>query len=84
MTAFRAGANDARDALLSYAQSLGDDEVRVLAMLAARLAMGQRQYGRLDVQRDNRVWAVELMEELADAAVYGVAAIMRLRRGGGL
>ena len=35
---------------------LGDNELRVLAYLAARLLAGQQAYGRLGLEHDSRDW----------------------------
>ena len=58
---------------------LGSDERRVLAYVAERLLMGQRQYGILDIANDKRDWTKELGEEVLDAAVY--AALRSLKLG---
>jgi hypothetical protein len=50
---------------------LGDEERRVLLVLAKRLLMGQRTIGRLDLAKDARDWRRERAEELADALIYG-------------
>jgi hypothetical protein len=60
--------------LAAIATELGDDEVRVLLVLARRLAAGQRTYGRLDVAHDQRDWRRERAEELADVLVYTAIA----------
>lgn len=49
---------------------LGDDELRVIAYLATRLLVGQRQYGRLDLAKDARDWRRERAAEVADLLVY--------------
>lgn len=71
-----------RDHLLSLAQTLGDDECKVLAYIGARLAMGQEQYGKLDIAGDKRDWERELTEELGDSPVYMALAVLKaqLRR----
>jgi len=50
---------------------LGEDERRVLLLLAHRLLEGQRHYGRLDLANDPRDWRRERAQELADVLVYG-------------
>ena len=62
--------HEAERALAVTLATLGDDELRVLAFLAQRLAAGQRQYGRLAIVSDARDWRKERAEEFADAAVY--------------
>jgi len=49
---------------------LGGDERRVLLEIAKRLAMGQRTYGRLDIDRERRDMQREASEELFDGCVY--------------
>ncbi len=61
---------------------LGDDELRVLAYLAARLLAGQHAYGRLDLANDSRDWRRERGEEIADLLVYSAfAELIAARRG---
>jgi len=50
---------------------LGEDERRVLLLLAHRLLEGQKHYGRLDLANDPRDWRRERAQELADVLVYG-------------
>jgi len=50
---------------------LGEDERRVILVLAKRLLEGQRCYGRLDLANDARDWRKERAQELADVLVYG-------------
>jgi hypothetical protein len=56
---------------------LGDEEVRVLAHLAARLLEGQRQYGRLALATDTRDWRRERAEEAADILMYSAFEVVR-------
>jgi hypothetical protein len=49
---------------------LGDDERRVLAHIAERLLMGQRQYGELDLKSDKRDWKREREQEVEDLLMY--------------
>ena len=62
-------------------RELGEEERRVLCVLAGRLLAGQKAYGRLHLAGDPRDWRSERAEEIADALVYGaiaeVAAAMR-------
>ena len=53
------------------------DALRVLERQAARLVVGNRQYGKLDAIRDRREWSDELREELLDALTYLEAMQMR-------
>jgi hypothetical protein len=60
---------------------LGADERRVLEVIAARLRMGARTYGALDVANDARDWRREASEELLDGCVYLACEAMRRRAG---
>lgn len=60
--------------LCETARDLGDDELRVLVLIAKRLQMGAKQYGILNVACDPRDWAKEAGEEFLDATVYLAAA----------
>jgi hypothetical protein len=59
-------------------RGLGTAEVQVLTWVAQRLAKGQAQYGRLDLEHDQRDWTRERSEELGDAVVY--SALLELTR----
>jgi len=68
----------ARVELLEAAADLGADELRVLARIARRLAMGARQYGALDVVRDARDFdGKEAREEIEDSLVYFACAWLK-------
>jgi hypothetical protein len=54
-----------------------DDESRVLEAIAARLRLGRRVYGPLDIEGDARDWRREALEEALDLAVYLAAALLR-------
>lgn len=56
---------------------LGEDERRVIALLARRLLDGQRQYGLLDLARDARDFRRERGEEIADLLVYTAFAELK-------
>lgn len=56
---------------------LGDDERRVLLVIAERLSRGAAQYGQLDVSRDTRDWKQEAHEEFLDASVYLAVRTLR-------
>ncbi len=60
--------------LLEVVSELGDDERRVLLVLARRLLAGQGTYGRLDIATDRRDWRKERAEELSDLLVYDAIA----------
>lgn len=66
--ALRARIDDAVD-------RLGADELRVLALVAERLAAGRRSYGELRLHSDARDWRQEMAEEVADALVYAACAL---------
>jgi hypothetical protein len=65
------------DELADVIASLGIDERRVLLVLARRLAMGARVYGRLDVDGDPRDWRGEAADEALDASVYLACELLR-------
>jgi|HubBroStandDraft_2_1064218.scaffolds.fasta_scaffold47142_4 hypothetical protein len=56
---------------------LGDDEVRVVVLVAKRLAVGRKCYGPLDIKGDPRDWRHEASEELLDGCVYLAAETLR-------
>lgn len=58
-------------------RELGPDELRILKKIAERLAMGQRQYGRLRLAHDARNFRKEASEELLDAVVYLTCEVER-------
>lgn len=64
------------DRLRDVIEQLGDDERRVLTLIAERLLMGQSQYGVLDMATDPRDWRKEALEECADGLVYAAVALM--------
>jgi hypothetical protein len=51
----------------------------VLLLVAERFAKGRERYGALDVEIDRRDFAVEALEEAADALVYVACGLMRGR-----
>ncbi|MFN8626029.1 MAG: hypothetical protein U0587_08625 [Candidatus Binatia bacterium] len=65
------------DRLHTVAEQLGAAELRVLLLVAERLLLGRRQYGNLDPATDPRDFRRECFEELADAAVYMAAELLR-------
>lgn len=56
--------------MLTVWHDLGEDERRVLLVLAQRLHRGMKQYGQLDIVRDRRDFTREAHEEFLDASVY--------------
>ena len=65
--------------MLTAWQELGEDERRVLLVLAERLRRGMKQYGKLDIKRDRRDFQHEANEEFLDASVY--LAVQTLKNG---
>jgi hypothetical protein len=64
-------ASSSRVELDNILDGLGGDEIAVLARIAKRLEMGQKQYGRLDLKVDPRKFrSKEAREELEDHLVY--------------
>jgi len=63
--------------LRETAADLGTDELRVLVLVAERLAKGRQRYGALDIAGDRRDFRVETLEEVADGLVYAACALMR-------
>ena len=59
---------------------LGPDESRVVEAVAARLRMGARQYGPLDLATDRRDWRHEAAEEALDLAAYLACELLRPRK----
>ena len=52
----------------------GHDEQRVIDRVLARLELGRRRYGPLNLAGDRRNWRRERFEERLDALVYDVCA----------
>ena len=65
--------------LAEICAEVGTDELRVLLLVAERLATGRRRYGRFDLATDRRDFTHESLEEIADALVYAACALMRGR-----
>ncbi len=66
---------------MNICAELGTDELRVLVLVAERLRIGQRRYGRLDVATDRRDWHAEAGDEVADASVYAACGLLRQGSG---
>ena len=61
---------------------LGEDERRVLLLLAHRLLEGQRCYGRLNLANDPRDFRQERASEVADLLIYSAfAELQAVARG---
>lgn len=58
------------DRLRALAAELGTDELRVLVLMAERLAKGRKRYGVLNLANDRRHFRSEAVEELLDAVAY--------------
>jgi len=71
---------NAHQRLATAVSQLCADELEVLTLIAERLLLGQRCYGLLRLATDQRDFAREAMEEVADAAIYGACAIIRERQ----
>ncbi len=61
-------------ALLRAVRELGEDELRILVVLAERLRLGRERYGEWIATTDSRDYYRERSEELLDAAIYGAMA----------
>lgn len=68
-----------RASIHSKLKELGLDELRVVEAIADRLAMGQRQYGPLNIEGDPRSWRKEAGEEALDLSVYQACDLLRER-----
>lgn len=77
------GTDTDRATLAGLAAALGRDELRVLVLIAERLAAGQRTYGRLDLAADARDWRREALEEAADGLVYVACGLVKAAPAGG-
>jgi hypothetical protein len=58
------------DTIAGRLSELGVDELRVLDRIAARLQVGQKQYGELRLDTDTRDWTEEALQEALDLSVY--------------
>jgi hypothetical protein len=78
MTPFRAAlerlryesSTAARDELVDAFEPLSGDQLDVVGWVIERLAIGNERYGPLDLASDQRDFARERNEEIADALVY--------------
>jgi hypothetical protein len=68
-----------RKRLVQTAAELGRDELRLLVLVAERLAAGRRRYGSLDIEGDARDFRNEALEEAADGLAYVACALIRGR-----
>ncbi len=56
--------------------SLGEIELEILALIAGRLNMGQKQYGAFQ-RDDSRDWRKETLAEVLDAMVYSARELVK-------
>lgn len=56
---------------------LAEQEREVLMRVASRLLMGQKTYGKFDLDSDARDFRKELDEEVLDALVYAACQSLR-------
>ena len=66
--------------LMEVCAGLGTDELRMLLLVAERLAKGPAWYGTLLIAMDGRCFQIEALKATADG-VYVPAALMRRRVG---
>ena len=59
----------ARD-LLALTQQMNADELEVLGRFARKIIAGKTKHGAMNLDTDTRDWAVEIQEEMTDAACY--------------
>lgn len=62
-----------------HVAELGDVEVAMVVILARRLVMGQRQYGKFDPTAEPRNMLREATEEIVDANVYLMRDVLQAR-----
>lgn len=56
---------------------LNTDELRLVVLVAERLAKGRRHYGPMNLATDRRNFTGEAVEELVDAAAYLAMQLLR-------
>lgn len=61
---------DPRLELRRLADSMGEDECKILVRVARRLKFGEMRYGALSIKTDKRDFAKEAAEEALDFLVY--------------
>lgn len=59
------------------------DELRIVDRVFARLEIGRRRYGLLDLSLDCRDWRAERFEERLDALIYDIAEEIALEDAAG-
>lgn len=60
----------AQRVLAEQTDQMNADEIEVLTRLAAKILRGKAKHGAMDLDTDTRDWAVEIQEEMTDAACY--------------
>ena len=60
----------AQRALDEQTDQMNSDELEVLARFAAKILRGKAKHGAMNLDADTRDWAVEIQEEMTDAACY--------------
>lgn len=68
---------DVRADLAEHLLVLGNGELRVLESIAARLRIGQRQYGLLNLEAERRDFIKETLEEMLDGVVYASCYLLK-------
>lgn len=66
--------------LISYAQQLEPDALKVLALLADRLVKGRETYGDLQLAKDKRNLNKECLDEVLDGLWYAAAGLLKASR----
>ena len=62
--------DDAHRALLALTDRMNADELEVLGRFARKIVNGAAKHGPMSLDTDTRDWAVEIQEEMTDAACY--------------
>lgn len=65
--------------LTTHLATLNDDELTVVTTVAGRMSRGRVAYGPLDIARDGRDMAAEILEEVHDGLAYAALALMKIR-----
>jgi len=62
--------DEAQSGLLVLTAQMNGDELEVLTRFASKIVRGSAKHGAMDLDSDTRDWAVEIQEEMTDAACY--------------
>lgn len=65
--------------LTTHLAMLNDDELTVVTTVAGRMSRGRTAYGPLDIARDGRDMAKEILEEVLDAQAWCAMALLKIR-----